>query len=152
MFTQEMFSSNGGVRRQQQLQPAQPPSAAATARPRVLLVEDERVSRRALSALLSVSGYPTEAVASAEDALRLFDNKAEIPRIALVDLNLPGMSGLDLIERLERLDPSVYVVLITAQGGESLLQQLHRRGVAYLQKPVNFDRLLTMIAERQRPH
>jgi two-component system C4-dicarboxylate transport response regulator DctD len=141
MFTQELFTSDGLARQQ-------PPQG----NPQVLLVEDERVSRRALAALLAASGYQTEAVASAEEALSVLGEDGNLPRIALVDLNLPGMSGLDLIERLEQLDPDVYPVLITAQGGETLRAHLRDRGVGYLQKPVNFDRLLVMLAERQRPH
>lgn len=117
-------------------------------RPQVLLVEDERVSRRALTALLSASGYPTQAAATAEEALQLL-NGTPLPSIALVDFNLPGMSGLDLIERLEKLDPRVFAVLITAQGGERLRESLRNRGVAYMQKPINFDRLLTLLAEGQ---
>jgi two-component system response regulator FlrC len=140
MITQETFSTEGAARQQR-----------LSSRPRVLLVEDERVSRRALSALLSASGYPTEAVGTAEEALQLL-NGTPLPRIALVDLNLPGMSGLDLIERLEQLDPGVFAVLITAQGGERLLESLQNRRVAYMQKPINFDRLLMMLAEGQRLH
>ena len=121
------------------------------ARPQVLLVEDERVSRRALAALLSASGYPTQAAATAEEALQLLNGTA-LPQIALVDFNLPGMSGLDLIERLEQLDPGVFAVLITAQGGERLLDSLRDRRVAYMQKPINFDRLLSMLAEGQHAH
>ena len=87
---------------------------------------------------------------TAEEALQLLKGTLH-PRIALVDLNLPGMSGLDLIERLERLDPGVFAVLITAQGGERLVDSLRNRGVAYMQKPINFDHLLTMLAEGQPP-
>jgi CheY-like chemotaxis protein len=121
--------------------------------PRVMLVEDERISRRALAALLAASGYQTEAFASAEEALDVLEHEDALPRIFLIDLNLPGMNGLDLIDRISKLgtdDP--YVVLITAQEGDTLLDQLRNRGVAYMQKPVNVDRLLAMIAKRQRPH
>jgi CheY-like chemotaxis protein len=140
MISQETFSTEGAARQQR-----------LPSRPQVLLVEDERVSRRALAALLSASGYATQAVGTAEEALQLL-NGTPLPRIALVDLNLPGMSGLDLIERLEQLDAGVFAVLITAQGGDRLQAFLHDHGVAYLQKPINFDRLLTILAEGQRPH
>jgi CheY-like chemotaxis protein len=139
MISQETFSTEGAARQR------------LPSRPQVLLVEDERVSRRALATLLSASGYPTQAVGTAEEALQLL-NGTPLPRIALVDFNLPGMSGLDLIERLEQLDPGVFVVLITAQGGERLRESLRSRRVAYMQKPINFDRLLTMLAEGQRLH
>ncbi len=135
MFTQETFATDGLTRQ----------------RPLVLLVEDERVSRRALAALLAASGYQTQAVASAEEALHVIDHGGH-PRVALVDLNLPGMNGLDLIEQLERLEPGVFPVLITAQGSETLGDILRDRGVAYMQKPIDFDRLLVLMNERQPLH
>ena len=117
----------------------------------VLVVEDERVSRRALSALLSASGYDVEAAESAEEALRIL-RKQPMPGIALVDLDLPGMSGLDLIAQLEQMDPDVFPVLITAASGEKLATQLHELGIAYMRKPVDFDHLLSLLSERQLLH
>ena len=136
MFSQEMFSAGAG----------------AADRSAVLLVEDERISRRALAALLNASGYSTEAVATAEDALRVIRHGQTPPRIALVDLNLPGMNGLDLIDRLRELAPSVYPVLITATGAEALNEALGDRHLTYLRKPVDFDRLLNVLSESQDRH
>ena len=112
----------------------------------VLIVEDERVSRRALSALLACYGYPTQAVASAEEALQIL-NQPGHPGIVLVDLDLPGMSGLDLIERLSHTDPSLAMVMITAARREGLAAELAHYGAAYLSKPLNFDVLLGLLAE-----
>jgi CheY-like chemotaxis protein len=110
----------------------------------VLIVEDERSSRTALSRLLSQSGYDNDAVASAEDALQLI-RRCGVPRFALVDLNLPGMSGLDLIEKLSRIDPSVVIVLTTAAAGEPLMERVRDFGVEYLRKPLDFNRLLGLL-------
>src|SRR5688572_29351159 len=97
----------------------------------VLIVEDERVSRRALAALMSASGYETEALGSAEEALQAVRHGTH-PDIALVDLGLPGMNGLDFIGRLTELDPQVFPVLITAANGDNLSRLLRERGVAYM--------------------
>ena len=118
--------------------------AAQPANAPVLIVEDEHSSRAALSRLLARSGYPNRAVATAEEALQLIRSEGT-PRAALVDLNLPGMSGLDLIGALSEMDPSVTIVLITAMGGERLRAALRERGVGYLRKPLDFDRLLGML-------
>ena len=112
----------------------------------VLIVEDERVARRALRALLSASGYDTAAAGSAEEALQLLQDRPA-PRVALVDLNLPGMSGLDLIRRLEQLDPSVHAVLMTGAGDDILAEALREHYVPYVRKPLDFSRLLTMIGD-----
>ena len=114
-------------------------------RPNVLIVEDERVSRRALAALMSANGYQTEAAGSAEEALDVVRDEGVRPDIALVDLDLPGMNGLDLIGQLTRLDPGVFPVLITAANGENLASVLRERGVAYLRKPLDFGRLMTLL-------
>lgn len=113
-----------------------------------MIVEDERVSRRALAALMSANGYETEALGSAEEALNAVEAGVR-PDIALVDLDLPGMNGLDFIGQLTQLDPAVFPVLITAANGDNLAQMLQQRGVAYLRKPLDFDRLMTLLGENE---
>ena len=121
------------------------------ARPNVLIVEDERVSRRALTALMSAIGYETEAAGSAEEALDAVQSGTH-PDIALVDLDLPGMNGLDFIGRLTELDPAVFPVLITAAHGDRLSSLLANRGVAYLRKPLDINRLLSLLGEQKSPN
>lgn len=121
--------------------------------PAVLIVEDERVARRALSTLLASCGYNTEAVGSAEEALNLLKERTgSIPRVALIDLNLPGMSGIELIRRLDELEPSVYPVLVTAAADDVLRTALEARPVTYLRKPLDFKQLLSVIGRGQMLH
>lgn len=128
------------------------PLAASATRPPVLIVEDERTSRRAMAALLSRCGFQPAPFESAEEALQAVLNGSH-PRFALVDLDLPGMNGLDLISRLKSLDPTIFPILITATDQEILSARLHNLPVTYLRKPVNFDTLLTLMTEQQlRPN
>lgn len=120
----------------------------ATAPP-VLIVEDERMSRRAMALLLARCGYRPEPFETAEEALLAVQLGAH-PRIALVDLDLPGMNGLELISQLEGLDPSIFPILITATDQQILSSRLANRPVSYLRKPVNFDALLALMRERSR--
>lgn len=110
----------------------------------VLIVEDEAVSRRALSALLSMSGYDAHAVSSAEAALELVEG-GQVPEVALIDLDLPGMNGMELISRLRRDHPGVVSVLITATSRERVERMNGREQVEYMQKPVDLKCLLTML-------
>jgi two-component system, NtrC family, response regulator AtoC len=112
----------------------------------VLVVEDEAISRRALTALLESSGYPTIPAKSAEEALRLVSN-GTVPRIALVDLDLPGMNGIDLISRLEKGNPGILAVLITATSRERLDRLLHEHRLIYFRKPLNFNDLLHVLED-----
>jgi CheY-like chemotaxis protein len=120
----------------------------ATAPP-VLIVEDERTSRRAMAFLLARCGYQPEPFETAEEALRAVRLGAH-PRIALIDLDLPGMNGLELISQLIGLDPSIFPILITATDQEILSARLSDRPVTYLRKPVNFDALLALMREQSR--
>jgi two-component system C4-dicarboxylate transport response regulator DctD len=127
------------------------PVAPEGQRPAVLIVEDERIARRALAALLAASGFETCAAESAEEALRLLAEKQERPehadrRIALVDLNLPGMNGLEFITRLEGMDPDVFPVLMTAASDEVVGEALRDRNLVYLRKPLDLNQLLNVIS------
>lgn len=115
----------------------------------VLIVEDEGVSRRALAMLLASCGYRTSSAASGEEALRMVKGR-NAPSIAVVDLDLPGMNGLDLIARLKALNPRLYPVLITGADSERLESMLRNRPVPFLRKPVDFERLLTLLDPSQQ--
>ncbi|HZL36354.1 MAG TPA: response regulator [Tepidisphaeraceae bacterium] len=116
----------------------------------VLIVEDEAVARKALSVLLSSYGFITTACGSAEEALGLIRNKLA-PEFALVDLDLPGMNGLDFIGRLRESDRAVFPVLITAADKERV-RSLDTTPVRYLQKPLDFEKLLILLHECQARH
>lgn len=110
----------------------------------VLIVEDEAVSRRALSALLMLSGHDTLAVPTAEEALDLVD-AGQVPEFALVDLDLPGMNGMDLIRRLRRDHPEVVPVLITATSRERVERLKDEHDVNYMRKPIDLVTLLSLL-------
>lgn len=114
----------------------------------VLIVEDEKTSRRALGLLLSSCGFHPQVFATAEQAL-LWLESGHRPRVALVDLDLPGMNGLDLIDRLRKLTPTTFPVLITATDEETLAVRLKGSSLSYLRKPLNFDLLLRTL--RRQP-
>ncbi len=66
----------------------------------------------------------------------------------LVDLDLPGMSGLDFIGLIEAAGQTVFPVLITSADRERVDDLQKERGVAYMQKPVDVNRLFSLINER----
>src|SRR5437867_9697089 len=113
--------------------------------PAVLIVEDERVARKALGALLSASGFPTRGAESAEEALDLLDRQPA-PRVALVDLNLPGMSGLEFIRHLQRRSPDVHTVLMTGAGDDALARS--EEHTSELQSP--YDLVCRLLLEKKK--
>lgn len=129
--------------------PREFPIGVGRAKLDVLIVEDEPVSRRALASLIAARGYQTIAAPSAEDALSRM-RSAGTPRVALVDLDLPGMSGIDLIRKIVADDPDVFAVLITAAGCEVVDAIRQKEDVNYLPKPLDFDRLLSLLSAAQQ--
>ncbi|MDI1444403.1 response regulator [Polyangium sp. 6x1] len=80
--------------------------------PRVLIVDDEENQRKTLSIGLRLEGFEVVGAASGEEALRLLAEKPV--DVAMVDLMLPGMSGLDLVRQIRRMFPNVRVYLASA--------------------------------------
>lgn len=83
----------------------------------VFIVEDHAGMRRMLRRLVGRSSKlrVTGEAASAEEALEMF--AIELPRVVMVDINLPGMSGLDLIAKLRQQYPQVQCVVVSAYAG-----------------------------------
>jgi CheY-like chemotaxis protein len=117
----------------------------------VLIVEDERVSRRALTALLAGCGYEPTAVGTAEEALKLVSSGA-LPKYALIDLDLPGMSGTELMRRLDKVAHDVVPIVISAADLDRVMAATDDGRVRYLRKPLNFDHLLSILADTQVTH
>ena len=122
--------------------------------PTVLVVEDERIARRALATLLTANGFPTAVAESAEEALRLLRELQDAghPRIALVDFNLPGMNGLDFISQLGQMEPGVFPVLMTASSEDVVSEAVRDRNLVYLRKPLDLGELLTVITNGDERH
>ena len=83
---------------------------------RVLIVEDEENARRGYEALLQKWGLDVLGVSSAEDALARFSDYH--PSVLIADVELPGMDGLSLLERLGDDLDSVPAIIITGKGSE----------------------------------
>jgi two-component system response regulator RegA len=122
--------------------------------PTVLIVEDERVARRALASLLDACGYQPQPCESAEEALREVDRGTD-PKYALVDIDLPGMNGLDLISHLEQMRPHTVSILMTAYEGDRVERFRRDHRVHYMRKPLDFPYLLRILGNEpggQKPH
>ncbi|HVR97357.1 MAG TPA: HD domain-containing phosphohydrolase [Thermoanaerobaculia bacterium] len=109
--------------------------------PRVVIVDDEPAIRRLLVAHLAFLPLDCRAVSDAAEALAV---AAQEPRPALVlsDIEMPGLSGVELLERLKALDPTVQVVMISGlQQMETVRQCLRAGAYDYIVKPFDADDL-----------
>ena len=82
--------------------------------PRILIVDDEQQIRRILSVMLAERGFTVAEADSGETAIHI--SKEFQPDVALLDINMPGMSGLELLPKAKALRPDVPVIMITAYG------------------------------------
>jgi DNA-binding NtrC family response regulator len=115
----------------------------------LLIVEDEPLIRDTLAEFLEQEGYAVTAAADAEQALSLVGEKPF--DLAICDLHLPGMDGVELLERLLQLSPTTFVLLITAYGTvESAVEAFQRGAHDYLIKPLIFDEVLAKIRQMLR--
>src|SRR5438552_11895930 len=107
----------------------------------ILVVDDDGSVRRYLSVLLSSLGYAVEGVESGEEALaRLATN--EPPAAVLLDLLLPGLSGLQLLDRVKQSHPAVPIIVLSTIAQISTVVDAVRRGAAdYLTKPFHEEQL-----------
>lgn len=113
----------------------------------ILIVEDDEIARGAMGCLLAAWGYDAVAVESAEEALQLLASGRK-PDAAVVDWDLPGMSGLELIARLQETAPGTRAVLVTGAARERLESDVRLTGIPYLRKPLDFRGLLRILPPR----
>lgn len=103
-------------------------------REEILVVDDEESLRFFLSDLVLANGWNVWKAGAAEEVLEELDRRR--PAAALVDLVLPGMSGLDLLARIKRISPKTEVILITSHASlETAIEALHEGAYGYLRKP-----------------
>ncbi|GFM33940.1 response regulator [Desulfovibrio subterraneus] len=104
----------------------------------VLLVDDEDGIRTVLGLSLADMGYSVHTAASGEEALRIFDEVR--PHIVLTDIKMPGLSGLDLLERIKKKSPETEVIMLTGHGDMNLaIQSIKKDATDFITKPINDD-------------
>jgi DNA-binding NtrC family response regulator len=108
----------------------------------ILIVEDDPIARRALQSVFASNGYSSVAVPSAEDALSAL-HSADQPQVVLIDIDLPGMNGIDLLTRLQEEYPGLNCTLMSAN--DHALTRNGYRAVPFFPKPLDVRRLLKFL-------
>jgi len=106
---------------------------------RALVIDDETMVRSTLTDVLEACGYAADAAESGEAALARF--AAGRYRVVLTDLLMPGMSGLEVVAGVRRVDPGVPVILLTGLGNTSATAAARGDGVLVLSKPPSLAKL-----------
>lgn len=108
--------------------------------PKILVVDDELIVRESLLHWFEEENYQVDTAESAEEALRKF--QAGKYDVYLLDMKMPGMSGIELLEKIKQVDNEAIVILITAFASvQTAIKALKEGAYDYLTKPVDPDEL-----------
>lgn len=112
--------------------------------PKILVVDDEKIVRESLFHWFEDEGYSVDTAEDAVAALKLFD-KGKYDLI-LLDMKMPGMSGLELLSKIKEIDRDSIVILITAFASvPTAIQALKEGAYDYVTKPVDPDELNNLV-------
>jgi two-component system response regulator RegA len=116
----------------------------------LLVVDDDRVLRERLARAFRDRGIEVRTAADFEEALLQVHERA--PAGAVVDLRMPGRSGLELVRELREIAPATRIVVLTGYGSIATAVEAIRAGaVHYLAKPADADDVLAAFSREDRP-
>ncbi len=112
---------------------------------RILVVDDEAAERITLGEVLRLEGYYVSLAASGEQALAMVRQESAFD-LAILDLRLPGMDGLQVLEGIRRISADTIVILITGYGTlETAVQALRKGAYDFLLKPCPVEEVLAAV-------
>lgn len=123
---------------------------------KVIIADDERVIREGISELIDWKSLDLELIGLCKNGIEAYDMILdESPDIVMTDIKMPGMSGIELIERVAHTDPDVQFILLSGYGEFEYARAAMRNGVHhYLLKPCGIEQVVEALeaASRERYH
>lgn len=118
--------------------------------PSILIVDDDAPLRERLAVAFRARGYEAHTAGDHDAAIALAEHDS--PEYALVDLRLPGRSGLEIVRALRAIDPETKIVVLTGYGSIATALDAVRLGATnYISKPADVDDILTAFARGDEP-
>jgi DNA-binding response OmpR family regulator len=116
---------------------------------RILIIDDEESIRKSLKLALEREGYLADTAENGRDAIR--KSKRRLYNLALVDLRLPDMDGIELLTEMRETVPEMVKIIITGYPSlENAIKAVNRGADGYVVKPYTMENLLHEIKERLR--
>jgi len=110
----------------------------------LLIVDDQSGVRRLLFEMLGDEGYLVDMAGNGAEAIRKVS--LGVPALVLLDVKMPGMSGLETLEEIKKIAPDVPVVMMTAYGELELEAAAKKHGVQnYIKKPFDLEEIRFLI-------
>src|SRR6516225_1789279 len=111
---------------------------------KILVVDDEHLIRWSLEQNLMKQGYEVLTAGNGDEALKLV--RGEQPELVLLDIHMPGISGLEVLEKIKEYDDDIIVIMVTAHGGlETAVNAMRMGAYDYINKPFNLDEMSLVI-------
>ncbi|UZP68657.1 response regulator [Desulfovibrio mangrovi] len=118
-----------------------------TSKGTILAIDDETIVRQSMAAFLEDSGYKVIQVANGKDGLEEFARQA--PDLALIDLRMPGMDGLDVLSALSARAPDIPLVVVSGTGViRDAIESLRRGAWDYITKPIHDLSFLEYVVDK----
>ncbi len=112
----------------------------------ILFVDSDRSLCESLATIMDVNGYETDIATTGKRALAMVKDRWF--NIAIVDIKLSDMTGIDLLVRLKGLRPDIEVIIVTGySSSENALLALRKGAADYIKKPVDIDELMVMVSQ-----
>jgi DNA-binding NtrC family response regulator len=114
---------------------------------KVLIVDDDENIRNTMKAILEDEGYSVDLAATGNEAIEKTQNTAY--NIALLDIRLPDMEGVELLKLMKEATPRTRKIMVTGYPSmQNAITALNKNADAYLIKPVNVEKLLNTVKEQ----
>ena len=112
--------------------------------PDILIIDDEKAIRKALSEILSAEGYKTEEATDGEDGLKKFRSRNF--DVVLCDIKMPKLDGIEFLQKAGEANPDVPVIMISGHGNiETAVDAVKKGAFDYISKPPDLNRMLITI-------
>ncbi len=115
----------------------------------ILVIDDDRLIRQTFKTHLTSEGFDVHVARDGTEGVRLFNESA--PSLVILDINLPGLHGLDVLKKIREIDPKAYVIMITAfDDMQTTVEAMKLGAFEYICKPIDYDELLLSIRKADR--
>jgi two-component system phosphoglycerate transport system response regulator PgtA len=116
----------------------------------IMLVDDDRECLESMTSALQLAGFQVREFDSPVQALRQYS--PQTTDVVITDYCLPGMSGIDLLEKIHRIDEGAPVIVISGASKKDTRSRSLRAGAcAFFPKPLNFHRIISKIKQFSTP-
>jgi len=114
---------------------------------RILIIDDDENIRKVLTTILEDEGYDVESVDTAKKAIER--TRRKFYNLALVDIRLPDMEGIELLTRMKNTTPKIRKIIITGYPTlQNAVEAVNRGADAYILKPFDMEKVLAEIKEQ----